>query len=165
MTWTPCNCCDAFWCTAHKKHTHDCACPPAEEWTTDPYVASKRRRSGSGAALYFVLDQASEGGVDLFYVAGECGVDEGDGGEGTVVHYWTEDVLLAALFTTAEDAARAVVDIGDPGLLVAALPESFAAFVVERHNYAETLDRVEKQASDFIRQSNAFARAIAQERP
>ena len=37
MTWVPCNCCDTFWCTAHKKHAHDCECPPAEEWTTDPY--------------------------------------------------------------------------------------------------------------------------------
>ena len=105
--------------------------------------------------IYFVLDQAA----DYFYASAEPDED------GVLVHHWTRDVLLAALFTTAEDAARAVDDIGDPGLLVAALPESFAAFVVERHNYTETLDRVEKQAANFIEQSNAFARAIAQERP
>jgi hypothetical protein len=110
--------------------------------------------------MYFVLDQAADG-ADYFYVAAEPDED------GVLVHHWTRDVLLAALFTTAEHAARAVDDIGDPGLLVAALPESFAAFVVERHSYAETLDaldRVEKRAADFIEQSNAFARAI-QERP
>jgi len=108
--------------------------------------------------MYFVLDRAA----DYFYVAAEPDED------GVLVHHWTRDVLLAALFTTAEHAARAVDELGDPGLLVAALPESFAAFVVERHSYAETLDALDaldRVAADFIEQSNAFARALAQERP
>ena len=150
MTWVPCNCCDAFWCTAHKKHTHDCACPPAEEWTTDPYAAPRKKKD---AMMYFVLDQAADG-ADYFYVAG---------GSPRSRHVWTTDVLLAALFLTPEDAARAVDELGDPGLLVAALPESFAAFVVERHNYTETLDALDsldRVADDFIEKANAFAREL-----
>lgn len=104
--------------------------------------------------MYFIFDQADDGGADHFYVAGERDVD------GVLVHYWTQDLLLACMFPRAEDAARTVDALDDPHLAVAALPESLSAFVVERHNYAETLDRVEKQAANFIEQVNAFARAI-----
>lgn len=103
--------------------------------------------------MYFIFDQADDG-ADHFYVAGERDVD------GVLVHYWTQDLLLACMFPRAEDAARTVDALDDPHLAVAALPESLSAFVVERHNYAETLDRVEKQAANFIEQVNAFARAI-----
>lgn len=100
--------------------------------------------------MYFVLDQAADG-ADYFYVAG---------GSPRSRHVWTTDVLLAALFLTPEDAARAVDELGDPGLLVAALPESFSSFVVERHNYTETLDSLNRVADDFIEQANAFAREL-----
>ena len=151
MTWVPCNCCDNFWCTSHKKHAHECECPPAEEWTTNPYAVPRKKKD---AMLYFILDQADDGGADHFYVAGE--LDE----DGVIVHYWTQDLLLACVFIHAEDAACTVDALDDLHLAVAALPESLVAFVVERHNYTETLDRVEKQAANFIEQVNAFARAI-----
>jgi len=38
--WERCVCGD-MWCHEHGKHTHECSCPPIEEWTTDPYKASK----------------------------------------------------------------------------------------------------------------------------
>ena len=41
MTWVKCKC-GNFWCTAHKKHAHECECPPIEEWETDPYQAPKK---------------------------------------------------------------------------------------------------------------------------
>ena len=157
MTWTPCNCCDAFWCTAHKKHAHDCECPPAEEWTTNPYAAPRKKKD---VMLYFVLDQdAPPAGVDYFYAAAEPDDD------GVLVYSWVTDVLLAALFLTPEDAARAIDELGNRRLLIASLPEPFSSFVVERHNYVATLDALDRVADDFIEQSNAFARALAQERP
>ena len=107
--------------------------------------------------LYFILDQADDGGADHFYVAGERADD------GVLVHYWTQDLLLACVFIHAEDAACTVDALDDPHLAVAALPEALAAFVVERHSYNETrdaLDRVEQQAAALIEQANAFARAI-----
>lgn len=36
-TWIPCPCCENFWCLAHDRHAFECACPPIEEWTRDPY--------------------------------------------------------------------------------------------------------------------------------
>jgi hypothetical protein len=92
--------------------------------------------------LYFILDQADDGGADHFYVAGERADD------GVLVHYWTQDLLLACVFIHAEDAACTVDALDDPHLAVAALPESLVAFAVER------------QAANFIEQVNAFARAI-----
>lgn len=35
--WVPCDCCENYWCTIHKMHAHDCACPPIEGWKTSPY--------------------------------------------------------------------------------------------------------------------------------
>lgn len=35
--WVPCECCEEFVCTIHGGHVCDCACPPIEEWETDPY--------------------------------------------------------------------------------------------------------------------------------
>jgi|SRR5215831_2660289 len=35
--WTPCPCCENYWCNLHKKHAFECACPPIEEWQADPY--------------------------------------------------------------------------------------------------------------------------------
>lgn len=35
--WVPCPCCDNFLCTLHGEHAHDCACPPIDDWTLDPY--------------------------------------------------------------------------------------------------------------------------------
>jgi hypothetical protein len=40
--WTPCDC-GEFWCTIHGGHAHECACPPIEEWETDPYTAKEER--------------------------------------------------------------------------------------------------------------------------
>lgn len=110
--------------------------------------------------LYFVLDQdAPPAGVDYFYAAAEPDDD------GVLVYSWVTDVLLAALFLTPEDAARAIDELGNRRLLIASLPEPFSSFVVERHNYVATLDALDRMADDFIEQSNAFARSIAQERP
>ena len=36
--WIRCPRCDDFWCAIHNQHTADCACPPIEEWNTDPYL-------------------------------------------------------------------------------------------------------------------------------
>lgn len=104
--------------------------------------------------MYFILDQ-DDYGIDYFYAGSEP--DEDD----VLVHYWVTDVLSAALYATAQDATQVVDDeLDDPNLIVAALPESLPAFLVERHNYSETLHRVEQQAASFIEQANAFARAI-----
>ena len=35
--WIKCPCCDAYLCTIHDMHAHDCSCPPIEEWDEDPY--------------------------------------------------------------------------------------------------------------------------------
>jgi len=37
--WIPCPDCEEFWCRIHERHTHECACPPMDEWTVDPYTA------------------------------------------------------------------------------------------------------------------------------
>ena len=104
--------------------------------------------------MYFIFDQAADG-VDYFYAGSEP--DEDD----VLVHYWVTDVLSAAMYATAQYATQVVDDeLDDPNLIVAALPESLSAFLVERHNYSETLHRVEQQAANFIEQVNAFARAI-----
>ena len=37
--WIPCpDGCGNFLCTVHKTHVHDCACPPIDEMTFDPYT-------------------------------------------------------------------------------------------------------------------------------
>ncbi len=41
--WTPCECCGELLCTIHRTHTHDCGCPPVEEWTVDPYARTGQR--------------------------------------------------------------------------------------------------------------------------
>lgn len=33
--WIRCPGCENYWCTVHKKHAHDCECPPAEDWYAD----------------------------------------------------------------------------------------------------------------------------------
>jgi hypothetical protein len=50
MTWAPCpEGCGGFWCDEHEQHASDCPCPPAEEWSTDPYAPKKNRsRPGRG---------------------------------------------------------------------------------------------------------------------
>ena len=35
--WEQCPCCDNFLCNIHHMHAHGCDCPPAHEWTRDPY--------------------------------------------------------------------------------------------------------------------------------
>ena len=35
--WVRCVDCDDWWCRTHELHVYDCACPPLEAWTTDPY--------------------------------------------------------------------------------------------------------------------------------
>ena len=35
--WLPCICGD-YWCARHGMPAHDCACPPIEDWTADPYA-------------------------------------------------------------------------------------------------------------------------------
>ena len=36
--WILCPCCDAYLCTIHDMHVHDCTCPPIEEWHQSPYL-------------------------------------------------------------------------------------------------------------------------------
>jgi len=36
-TWVPCGGCSDWYCRVHKRHAHECSCPPAEEWTHSPY--------------------------------------------------------------------------------------------------------------------------------
>ena len=44
--WARCQCCGDYWCTRHGVHTHECPCPPIEEWgDVDPYL----RGGGPGA--------------------------------------------------------------------------------------------------------------------
>jgi hypothetical protein len=35
--WMRCTDCGDFWCNVHRQHVADCACPPPEAWTQDPY--------------------------------------------------------------------------------------------------------------------------------
>ncbi len=37
--WIPCPDCEDMFCTIHQMHTHECPCPPIEEWEIDPYTA------------------------------------------------------------------------------------------------------------------------------
>lgn len=30
--WVPCPRCEGWLCRIHGEHTHDCACPPIEDW-------------------------------------------------------------------------------------------------------------------------------------
>lgn len=40
--WIPCPSCEEFLCTIHGTHAFECACPPIEEWTKDPYSEGGR---------------------------------------------------------------------------------------------------------------------------
>lgn len=42
--WGRCDCCDDFICFIHLKHTHECECPPIDEWGVDPYCSGAIRR-------------------------------------------------------------------------------------------------------------------------
>lgn len=42
--WVPCECGD-WYCRIHDQHTSECACPPIEDWTTDPYQTGGPRPS------------------------------------------------------------------------------------------------------------------------
>lgn len=35
--WTPCSHCAEYWCRIHRRHVFECACPPVEDWPTNPY--------------------------------------------------------------------------------------------------------------------------------
>jgi hypothetical protein len=37
--WTPCPCCENYWCNLHAMHAFECPCPPVGEWDVDPYSA------------------------------------------------------------------------------------------------------------------------------
>lgn len=37
IPWVKCRC-ENYWCNIHKKHAHECECPPIDDWTTDPYT-------------------------------------------------------------------------------------------------------------------------------
>lgn len=41
--WIPCPDCDDHWCNLHGMHTHECDCPPIDEWETDPYSPPGKR--------------------------------------------------------------------------------------------------------------------------
>ena len=30
--------CGEWWCRLHGQHAYECACPPADKWTVDPYT-------------------------------------------------------------------------------------------------------------------------------
>lgn len=38
----PHGCTEDYYCTIHNTHTDDCPCPPAEEWSVDPFVTGGR---------------------------------------------------------------------------------------------------------------------------
>jgi hypothetical protein len=40
--WAPCPFCDDWYCSVHDQHVSDCACPPIDEWATDPYAATTK---------------------------------------------------------------------------------------------------------------------------
>jgi len=40
--WVKCPCCENFFCTIHRMHVHDCACPEIDDWTVDPYLEGGR---------------------------------------------------------------------------------------------------------------------------
>lgn len=42
--WISCRC-GGWWCTAHRRHVSECACPPIEEWGSDPYTDPYARES------------------------------------------------------------------------------------------------------------------------
>lgn len=99
--------------------------------------------------MYFILDQADDGGADRFlrYTS--------------IPPVWTTDLLLACSFPRAEEAARAVDEIGDPGLLVAALPEDSSSFWLERENYRwrVKLQRARSERRRWLRTIDALEKA------
>ena len=49
--WVPCKGgCGEYWCKLHDMHAFECACPPIEEWTVNPYgeETSRNAREGRG---------------------------------------------------------------------------------------------------------------------
>jgi hypothetical protein len=40
--WIRCPDCDSVFCTIHRKHTDECACPEIDEWKLNPYQAGGR---------------------------------------------------------------------------------------------------------------------------
>ena len=36
--WIRCPGCQDYWCRIHHRHAFECACPPIEDWTVDPYT-------------------------------------------------------------------------------------------------------------------------------
>lgn len=36
--WVPCDDCEEFVCVIHGGHVAECACPPVEKWSCDPYT-------------------------------------------------------------------------------------------------------------------------------
>jgi hypothetical protein len=50
--WILCQCCGGYLCTIHGAHTHDCPCPPIDEWETDPYGATSMTLAERLARLF-----------------------------------------------------------------------------------------------------------------
>jgi hypothetical protein len=48
--WTHCSC-GEFWCNIHQEHVADCACPPVEDWKSDPYSMTAQTTAQRQEAL------------------------------------------------------------------------------------------------------------------
>lgn len=99
--------------------------------------------------MYFILDQADDGGADRFlrYIS--------------IPPVWTTDLLLACMFLHVENAAYFLRELDDPGLLVAALPEDSSSFCLERENYRwrVQLQRARSERRRWLRTIDALEKA------
>lgn len=43
--WVRCDGCEDQWCVYHQQHAFECACPPVEDWTVEPYCAGGLREA------------------------------------------------------------------------------------------------------------------------
>ncbi len=54
--WQRCGCCENFWCNVHRRHAHECKCPPVEEWASSPYAGCPEPSMGLVLAAKRIIE-------------------------------------------------------------------------------------------------------------